>query len=136
MADLVITEANVKYKSKAVSRQLVQVGETVARAQPLYLKSSDSKYWLASNDVDDASADVKGISMTGAAADGYVDIVQSGPMDVGATLTQGEGYLLSATPGKIMPTVDLASGNRRTRLGHASGTSIFEVDIKATGVQK
>ena len=135
MADLVITAANVKAKGKTISTQLVQVGEAVTAGQGVYRKSSDSKHWLASNDVDEASATATGVALTGAATDGYIQMVTSGPMDVGATLSAGETYILTATAGGIAAIADLASTNYLTYLGYASDASTLQVWLKATGVQ-
>ena len=136
MADLVITEADVELSSKTSTEIKVQVGEAVKRNQPLYFKSSDSKYWLADNNVDEDTAKATGLSVTSADADGQVLMMQSGPLLAGATLTKAEVYVVSNTAGKIMPIGDLAAGQYLTILGYASSTTTLEVDITATGITK
>ena len=137
MANLTITESNVKVQGKTITTILVQIGETITRGQPLYRQATgDSKYWRADNNVDAATAKVEGISMTGGVADDYVILVTSGPMHIGSTLTKGNSYILSATAGLVADVADLASGNFLTRLGYAIDTTTFQVDINATGVSK
>jgi len=136
MADLVITAANVKLKGKGITPLIVQVGEVVTSGQGLYRKTSDSKYYKADNNVDAATALAEGVALSGASADGYVMMIRSGPMDVGATLTKSETYIVSTTAGGIAPVADIASGNYLTYLGYASTTSTLEVDVNATGVTK
>ena len=136
MADLSITAANVQLQSKTSTETKVQVGEAITAGQPLYRKSSDSKYYKANAVTGSSEAEAIGIALTGASADGYVMMVQSGGMIIGATLTAAEVYIVSDTAGNIRPIGDLGSSEFLTILGYASSTTVLEVDINATGVAK
>ena len=136
-ADLTITAAQVEaLTSTTTVSAKVQVGEAVTTGQGVYKKTSDGKYYLASNDVDAATATAAGISLCGAATNGYIVIVTAGEMDLGATLTPGRHYLVSATPGGIGLEADLASTNYLTSWGVAVASDKFIVNIKVTGYQK
>ena len=60
----------------------------------------------------------------------------SGKINVGATLTVGETYVLGDTAGAIYPIGDLGSGDYVTYLGYATTTSLLQLMITATGVAK
>ena len=136
MADLVITDANVKVKSIDAALLVVQVGEVVGRSQPLRLDASDSRYYLSDANVDVATAAANGISLTGAALDGFVVLVTDGSLDLGATLIVGDVYVVSATSGKIAPIGDLVSTQFTSILGHATDANTLKIDFNATGTAK
>jgi len=129
MADLIITEADVKLKESAAQTEIVQAGEAITRGQPVYLSSD--KYYLADNNVDLPTAAAKGIALTGCALDGYFVLVTKGDMDLGATLIVGETYIVSDTAGGIGPIADLLTTQFTTILGHAKDASTLEVDLKS-----
>ena len=135
MADISVTAANVGLAENGVGTRQVQVGETVTQGEPLYLKTSDNKYWLADADVA-ASAVVAGIALTPAAADGYVVMATSGAVDVGGTLTVGETYIVSATAGGIAPIGDLSSSDYLSILGVATATDTLDINLYISGVAK
>ena len=135
MADLTITAANVGLKSQSVSVQVVQFGEAVTQGQPLYRDTNDNKYNLCDSDAE-ASAKCAGIAMTSGATDEYGIIAKTGPIDVGATLTVGETYVVSTNAGGIAPIGDLTTGDYVTHLGVASAAATLELDIEVTGVVK
>ena len=135
MADISVTAANVGLAENGVGTRQVQVGETVTQGEPLYLKTSDNKYWLADADAA-ASAVVAGIALTPAAADGYVVMATSGAVDVGGTLTVGETYIVSATACGIAPIGDLASGDYLSILGVATATDTLDINLYISGVAK
>lgn len=137
MADLTQVAANVHVDGDAseCKFELVQYGEAITAGEPVYLLSTDSKYYAAQADTA-AKAAAKAIAMTGGAADGYGFVVFSGPCDVGATLAVGTVYYVSATNGKICLESDLTTGNFVTKLGHAVTTSQLQVSINVTGIAK
>lgn len=135
MADLSQTAANVAIAGAGVSTRVVQVGEAVTQGQPGYLNSSDVKYYQADADASAATANVAGVFLTPAAADGYAVIATLGPINVGATLTVGESYYVSDTKGGIKPSSDLATDDYVTLLGIATSTSTLELSIQVSGVQ-
>ncbi len=120
MADLSQTPANVESGAGA-STAVVQAGEALEAGMPVY-QASTGKYLKA--DANDATAyDAKGIALCGASSDGYFILQTSGPMNIGATTTQGEIYVASATAGGIAPCSDIASGWYPVVLGMATDTS-------------
>lgn len=121
MADLSQTPANVESGSDAIT-QRVQAGEALEAGMPVYLSSSDGKYYKA--DADDSSKyDAIGVALCGASADGYFIIQTAGDMVVGATTTQGEVYVVSDTAGSIAPCTDLTTDWYPCIVGIAKDTS-------------
>ncbi len=131
MADLTITAANVGAVTGYRSVPVIY-GAAVAHGEPVYKKSSDSKYYPA-----DAATNPEaiGIALTpGFAADDVGIILTAGPLYLGAILTAGEHYVVSATAGKIAPRGDLIATNTLTSLGIALSTTVLDVQINQTGV--
>lgn len=135
MADLTITAANVAVEKEGATLISVTFGEATTAGQSVYRNSTDSKYYLTDADLSRQAAEVRGIVHTGGAADAVGLIVTSGPMDVGATLTAGQAYAASGTPGGIMPIDDWASGDWLSTLGVAEASDSLIVRPRAEGVQ-
>lgn len=136
MADLTITPANVALAGSGASTQIVQAGEAVTQGEPLYKSAADDKYYLADANASSATADVLGIALTPAATDGYLVMQKSGPINLGATLTANETYVVSATAGGIAPIGDLTTGDYTSIIGVANTTSKLTIDLHKTGVAK
>ena len=135
MADLVITPANVGINVANPDVQVVQIGETVSQGQGVYLKLSDQKYWLADATGSDTS-NVYGVALTGGGADDFVIVMRGGQMNIGATLTVGETYVVSATSGGVAPIGDLVSTNYVSILGVATAVDNLELSINVSGIPK
>lgn len=135
MADITVTAADVGLADTGVVTQTVQVAVAVTQGQVGYLDTTESKYRLADADLSSAAASAAGIFLTPAAIDGYAVIAMSGPVDVGATLTVGETYVVSGTAGGIAPIADLATGDYVTLLGIATAAGKLQLDISASGAQ-
>jgi len=136
MADVTVTVANVSLRASPTS-SVVQVGQAVTAAVPIYLKTSDNKYYIADANVGAEEAAVVGIAMTPAATDEYTYMVTAGTIDIGGTTVKGTTYILSATAGGIAPETDYATGMYKTRIGDASDTAgTIVLAIKATGQLK
>lgn len=139
MADLTQTPANVAI-TEDVQVQIVIAGEAITQGMPIYQNPLTSKYFQADADtVDDAAANA--IALTPAAADGdefvrAYTIAETGSIDLGATLTVGEVYVVSTNKGKIAPLSDLTTGDYVTILGVASATDNLLLNINASGVAK
>lgn len=134
MADLTITAANVVAGSGARTAAGT-AGATITAGQVVYLDSASSTYKLA--DCDSATAAVRspaGIALNGASSGQPIDVLTSGPITIGATLTAGVAYYLSATAGGICPVADLAAGDYPTIIGIATSTSVLSVKIHESGV--
>jgi hypothetical protein len=132
MAALSVTAASVLPSTSSQSEGTL--GETATAGQWVYLKSSDSRLWLAQCDGTAAEATVVGVLLSGGGAGQPVKYATSGPINCGAT-TAKLHYYLNPTAGGIGPIADVTSGFYITRLGYATATDgSLVVDIKATGV--
>lgn len=138
MANLSQTAANVAIGSAITRTRVVQAGETIAQGQPVYLKTSDSKYWKADANASADTAKAVGIALTPASANGYLVIQEGsgGLINLGATLTVGETYVVSATAGAIAPIGDLTTGDYPCILGVATTTALIQTVYAYTGVPK
>ena len=118
MADLSQTAADVSLTDVTGNGvSAVVAGEAITQGQPVYLLSS--KYYKADADTQQA-ANCQGIALTPAAADElFVLAADRSTLDVGATLTIGETYVVSSNAGAIAPISDLTTGNFVTILGTA-----------------
>jgi hypothetical protein len=136
MADLTITAANVSLRSDSSGGALVQYGAAVTAPQPIYQKSTDSKWYPGDANVGTEEANSTKIAMTPGGVDEYGYAITGGKLDVGATTVKGVTYILSDSGGWA-PESDYASGWYKTILGTATDTAgTIELDIKATGQQK
>src|SRR5581483_1775072 len=114
-ADLTITAASVvPYTSPVPLYSDGTAGATITAGQPVYLDSATNTYKLSLAAGTATEATAAGIAVNGASAGQPVRIQTSGDLDLGATLTVGRVYVLSANAGKIAPVTDLASTNRVT----------------------
>ena len=134
MADLSITAANVLAASGAVI-QSGTLGATGPAGQVVYLDSSTQKLRRADADLSVAAAEVGGILLNGGGDGQPIDYVLSGGVDVGATLTVGEIYVLSGTAGGLAPEADLASSDWVTVLGVATAADNLKLSIIASGAR-
>ncbi len=136
MADLTQTPANVAIGSSVSRVRVVQVAEAVVQGEPGYLDVTGGKYRKTDADASEEAARAAGIFLSPAPIDGFAVLAESGSVvNLGATLTVGETYVVSAAAGKIAPIGDVASGWYVTILGVASSTSLLTLRINATGVE-
>lgn len=134
MVDISITAANVQEVAGAITRA-VTYGATITQGQTLYEDTSTDTWKLADADNTAATAACRGIALT-AGADGQKGIIiTSGNLDLGATLTVGEIYVLSGTAGGIAPEADLATGDYVVVLGVATAADNLFMRIIDSGVQ-
>lgn len=132
MADLTITPANVVKGSTANVVNGV-AGTTITAGQTVYEDTGDSnKLKLADANNTSATAACKGIALHAALAGQPCAYINGGDLGLGAILTVGIIYVLSATAGGIAPAADLASGWRTTILGVATTTSNLRLGINRT----
>lgn len=137
MANLSQTAANVALGGSGVQVKVVQVGEGVTQGQPGYL-STDGKYYQADANLSATTARAVCIFLTPASTDGYAVIVDGGgrTINLGATLTVGETYVVSATKGAICPIADLTTGDYPCIIGTAISTSAIITSFYFSGVAK
>jgi len=127
MTDLSVTAANVVPGSDAkIIRGLA--GETITAGQPVYRDATTRKFMKADSDsATQAVREPAGIALHGA-SDGQPLAVQTeGLITIGATLTVGEIYVLSDTPGGIMPEGDLEAGDYPVVIGVARTAAILNM---------
>lgn len=138
MSDLSITAASVvpvrTGSFPAVIRTDLLAGEAITAGQSLYIKSSDQKLWKAQCDGVASEEILAGIALNSAAAGQPMAYVGYGDVTIGATLTQGGIYVISATLGGICPVADLASTNKLSMIGFAVSSSVLRVMPIITGI--
>jgi hypothetical protein len=101
----------------------------------VYRDAAAGTYKLA--DCDSATAAVRspaGIALHASSSGQPLTIHTAGPITIGATVTAGVAYYLSATPGGVAPVADLATGDYPVILGIATSASVLNVDIQEAGV--
>jgi len=134
MADLTITAANVLAGGAAIKETGI-AGATITAGQTVYKDAADGKFKLA--DADSATAGIRalyGVALHGASNGQPLTVAKSGPVTIGATVIVGTTYVLSDTPGGIMPIGDLEAGDYVAHLGIATTAAIIDVAIKNSGV--
>lgn len=127
MADLTITATDVEVENNNPGTW-VRFGVAVTQGQVVYRSTADNKYYLADCDAS-ATARAAGIVISNADADNYGYILSgtNSKINLGATLAQGEVYVVSDTAGNIMPITDLTTGQYITILGIAESTSLLRM---------
>ena len=126
MADLSITAANVALAAGGV-KQEVTWGGTITAGIPVY-EATDGHY-EACDATALASVRCAGIALCGG-GDGQPGwIAKSGDLNPGATVALGSIYVVSATEGKICPSVDILTTEFVCILGVADTTSNIILNI-------
>jgi len=126
----------VRPTENSVERK-VKYGVTVAAGQPLYQDPTDNEFKLADANLSDIAAAAQGIAITPGVDNGSGLIaIQGNIVLVGTTMVVGETYYAGPTAGEIIPTADLAPGDRVTRLGTAVSTTVLRLSIEATGITR
>lgn len=134
MADLTITATNVLQGSNA-STQQGQFGETVTAGQVVY-RSSTTALWMRadSNSATIEARHALGIALNGGANGQPATVQTAGDITIGATLTPGAAYYVSANPGGICPVTDVTTGSAVCQLGLAESTSVLSLAIQFPNV--
>lgn len=134
MTDIVITAANVLPGSDA-KKKTGTAGATITAGQTVYLDSSDNKYKLF--DADSATAAARtlaGVALNGASNGQPLTVQYEGNITIGGTVVAGVTYVGSDTPGGIMPTADVETGDYVTVLGIGINTTQIRMKLIASGV--
>lgn len=134
MANLTITAANV-LAGTGSSVVNGTAGATITAGQVVYRDSSTHTFKLA--DANSATAEVRsplGIALNGASSGQPLAVLTGGDITIGATVTAGVAYYLSATAGGICPVADLTTGDYPTVIGIAKSTTVITVDFVESGV--
>lgn len=136
MADLTITAANVAKGATNNRTRQGTAGGTITAGMPVYLDSADSEYKACQANAATTDEAV-GIALH-AASDGQpLTLLVGGDINMGATLTVGEVYVVSAAAaGGVAPIGDLTTGNYVTILGVATTASNLSLDIQVSSTAK
>jgi hypothetical protein len=134
MADISQTPVNVRLRSVGPFGSAV-AGETLVQGEPFYFSNSAGMRSRSSGTVSQARVD--GIVLTPATVgQTFLYAIPGSSVDVGATLTVAQVYIVSANVGKIAPIGDLATTNYLTVLGVATTTSTLLFRPLESGAQK
>ena len=118
MADVTITPGNIEKVTAGTSTTEVTLETSTTTSGGEVLRSTSLGY-VKSDNSSLTSATISGIAMGKGSAEGPVDIFNSPGkvIDIGATLTEGTVYVVSATAGGIAPYADLLTGARAMMIG-------------------
>ncbi len=132
--DLTITVASVKTSTGATVDKNYNAGATITAGCPVYLDSSNTwQLCIASSTAVKAAA--KGISLNAALSGQPLAVQTGGVITIGATVTVGTFYGVSASSGLICPLADLMSTQYVTALGYADTAATLTLTIVNTGVK-
>jgi hypothetical protein len=134
VANLSVTAANVRHVSG--EREVKVSGEAITAGVPLYTAIADGKVYKADNNDTAAKAAVTHIALSDAAgADQFVVCAKpDSVINLGATLTVGGIYIVSATVGLIADAADVST-NFVTVLGIATTAALFKFNPIISGIQ-
>jgi hypothetical protein len=134
MSDLSQTPGNVKLVA-GTAALVGTAGEALTQGQPAY-EASGKWYRCDANDTA-AKANCRVIVLTPAATDEQVVLARAGSdVNLGATLTVGTVYVVSANVGAIAPVADLTTNDYVTILGVAKTAAVLAFSPVVSGVQK
>jgi hypothetical protein len=137
MADLSITAADVVAADGAVSSREYIAGATIAAGDLVYIDTAnDNVLKLAQADGTALEATVLGIAMCGASTGQPCIVAVSGNLDIGASLTVGQVYILSTAAGKICPVSDLASSSFCSIIGVGTASDNLYMNVFNSGAEK
>lgn len=132
--DLSITSTSVVPSINAIPRTAM-AGVAISAGKLVYKSATDNKLYLS--DCDSATAavrDLVGIAVVSAAAGTNCLYITEDPnLTIGATVTNGTIYILSATAGGIAPFADGTTAWWITPV--AVGTSTTTVSFRAKGLR-
>lgn len=136
MADLVVTAANVVEGS---APQTIQgfAGETITAGMSVY-QAANGRWMKAKcggTSIEAGVGTLIGIAVVGSLNNQPITVQIGGQVNVGATLTVGVIYCISATYGGLAPIADMVSTNKLTLMGLAVSASALDMSYaRQTGV--
>lgn len=142
MADLSQTAANVAIGASTTKTRVVQFGESATQGQPLYVSTTDSKYYRCDANDTAAKAVAAAIALTPATTNGYglvaLPATEAGQslVNLGATLTVGTVYGVSASVGAICPIADITSTQYVTVIGVATTAALLDFQVVVSNTAK
>lgn len=134
MSNLSQTAASVAPGVNAVIVRDKLSGATITAGMPVYIDAADGLVKIADNNVSAALATTVGIALVGASSGQPIVYQTEGDINLGATLTVGEVYIVSATAGAIAPIGDVST-NYVSVLGVARTAALLQLKINNAGVQ-
>lgn len=130
MADLSITVASVALSSGAVCKDF-PAGTTITAGMVVYLTNSNTWAKAGCTSATLAGNNTRtGIALHAALSGQPLAVQETGVINLGAALTVGTLYCVSATAGNICPFADLASTNKINILGIATSASLLNMKYK------
>lgn len=133
MANLSQTAANVVAQAGARINKSYKYGGTVTAGMPIYIDAADGKAKAADNNVTAALANAPFLALNSGSDNQPADLLEDGDVNIGATLTVGETYIVSATAGAIAPVADVSTGFV-TVLGVAISASLLRFKPIVSGI--
>lgn len=136
MADLVITAASVADVTGSENYLIDKAhraGATITAGQAVCLDGADT-WQLADANGAAGIRQTTGIALHAASAGQFLAVQLKGDIAIGATVTVGEIYVLSNTPGGIAPRADLASGWYTNVIGIGKTTAQIKLIFGYAGV--
>ena len=130
MADVVI--GTVKVGSTSAGVEIVTAGAAISAGDCVY-KDITTSEWIVSDCTAATTDSVEAIAYDDAVDGGPLTIIKPGAdIDLGATLTVGEIYVLSVS-GAICPVADLASADYVTIVGYGKTADLLKFKPYSTG---
>lgn len=129
MANLTVTAASVQPTTTTIYKTGI-AGAAITAGQSVYLDATTKTIKLADADLSVAAATGVGIAINNAASGQPVTYAIGGQIVMGATLTKGTTYVVSATAGGVAPQADLTTGATINILGTAVDATYLDVNIR------
>lgn len=138
MSAVSITAASVLASATGIQNDHFTAGATLTRGMSAYLNTSSQ--WVPTDSNAAATGngvtDKRGIVLTDAASGQPVIVLErDSDLTLGGTLVAGESYYAGQTPGAIIPSSDLATGDWVVFLGVAKSTTKLNYAPLAAGAQ-
>lgn len=139
MANLTITVASVLPPVSNPQAESGVAGEALLRGQVAVLRAADNRWWkgdatsLINSGNGEGSTRVRIVLGDVAALQTVLLLKPGQKYTVGATLTLGKLYVVSATTGLICLNTDLVTGNYFTPLGYPASTTELNFNPDSTG---
>ena len=136
MANIVPVEADVRIQSTA-NVSAIQYGEAVTAGDFCYVSTVDGKAYKSSA-LSQGEAYVTGVALATVAVDqfGAFTTGLNQAIDLGVVATTAELYVLSQTPGQIMPYADLLAGDWVCYAALGDANNLFTMKNQPIGLQK
>ncbi|MBP99015.1 hypothetical protein CMK18_23945 [Candidatus Poribacteria bacterium] len=136
MSDISITPANFGVASSTCKTVTVQAGEAITRGMPIYLDGTNSNKAMKALNTSVAGTAVYGIAASTSSADNdYIQVVTTGTITTGASMTVGQAYYLSTTAGGVCPFADLNTNDYINLLYRAVTATTAKLVFENSGIQ-